>query len=387
MQQTARAREIPNQRNRRRQKQIQVKIGHGGTLDPMATGVLIAGIGKGTKVLDSFLKCTKAYESVVLFGAATDTYDTTGKILKRGPYEHLTKEVVEEALSAFRGKIMQRPPIYSALKMNGKPLYEYAREGKEIPREIVKRPVECVELELLEWMEGGTHEYKLPTEEASAAEKKVGDAFQTNDIEEITGKQQPQPELAQSKKRKMEDDEDDLVADRPPSKKATVTKEGNEAEMSGGLQERGPPAAKIRMTVTSGFYVRSLAFDLGQALGSQAVMAALVRTRQGKFELGKNALEWEMFKQGEDVWGPHVEGALDDWSESYKPFSEDSQKETLGSTSKSEPEADTKPESTKEDGAADVKAKEEHEAIAEDKDAAPDASADTTMTEEGSVAN
>ena len=70
---------------------------------------------------------------------------------------------------------MQLPPLYSALKMNGKPLYEYAREGKEIPREIERRPVEVKELVLLDWLEGGSHEHKWPLEEAGKAEKDVAE--------------------------------------------------------------------------------------------------------------------------------------------------------------------------------------------------------------------
>jgi tRNA pseudouridine55 synthase len=152
-----RAREKANQRKRRRDQRIQVKVGHGGTLDPLATGVLITGIGKGTKSLQDFLVCTKVYETVVLFGTSTDTYDRVGKVLGRAPFGHVTKDMVEKALDQFRGKFMQLPPLYSALKMDGKPLYEYAREGKEIPRKIERREVEVLELELVEWMEGGTH--------------------------------------------------------------------------------------------------------------------------------------------------------------------------------------------------------------------------------------
>lgn len=75
----------------------------------------------------------------------------------------------------------------------------------------------------------------------------------------------------------------------------------------------GPPAAKLRMTVTSGFYVRSLCHDLGAAVGSAALMAELERTQQGQFELGKNVLEYSDLERGESVWGPKVEAMLDDW--------------------------------------------------------------------------
>ena len=98
-------------RRSRAKKKIQVKLGHGGTLDPMATGVLIVGVGNGTKDLNKFLHGTKQYTADVLFGASTDTYDTLGKVVKRAPTEHLSRETVEEALKKFRGKGKQRPPI------------------------------------------------------------------------------------------------------------------------------------------------------------------------------------------------------------------------------------------------------------------------------------
>ncbi|OBT59135.1 hypothetical protein VE04_01009 [Pseudogymnoascus sp. 24MN13] len=303
--------ESHNQKRKRRNKKISVKTGHGGTLDPMATGVLTIGIGKGTKVLQSFIDSTKTYDTVVLFGAQTDTYDREGKILKRGPYGHITKEIVEKALSQYRGKIMQLPPLYSALKMNGKPLYEYAREGKELPREIQKRAVEVKELEMLEFMPGGTHVHNLPTEEAGLAEVDVAERLW-----------------------KLEREQDDYYRWLRNFTIREKAKEGESVKMSGALPAEqagaesqsadapqvGPPAVRLRMTVTSGFYVRSLCHDLGEAVGSQAIMAELVRTRQGQFELGKNVLEYEDLAKGEEVWGPQVSKMLDEWSGEYRPF-------------------------------------------------------------------
>lgn len=326
--------ETPNQRRRRREKDVKVKIGHGGTLDPLATGVLIAGVGKGTKVLQTFLQCTKTYETVVLFGASTDSYDRVGKILKRAPYKHITRDMVEKALGQFRGRIMQLPPLYSALKMNGKPLYEYAREGKEIPREIEKRAVEVIEMELLEWMEGGMHNHKWPTEEADKYEKDVAEKVWQREKNTDTNKEDATKDNLAARKRKLEGNQDDPVSERAVSKRKASTTEG-EATMSGGLQtpdmglpaeeiepkeltDIGPPAAKIRMTVTSGFYVRSLCHDLGNAVGSQAMMAELIRTRQGQFELGKNVLEYSDLGKGEKVWGEKVKAMLEAWEANEK---------------------------------------------------------------------
>jgi tRNA pseudouridine55 synthase len=334
------ARENPNQRRRRghTKRGEQVKIGHGGTLDPLATGVLITGVGKGTKALQNFLLCTKTYEAVVLFGTSTDSYDRVGKVLKKAPYEHITREKVEEALGQFRGKFKQLPPLFSALKMNGKPLYEYAREGKVPPREIERRDVEVLQLEIVEWMEGGTHPHEARTEEAGPAEINIANTVWTQEGALPAGKSVKEESLEESdsKKRKLSESQDDFVLERPKSKRIS-TIESQETTMSGDLappsdttlatpvaedvkddimeqpKDKGPPAAKIRMTVTSGFYVRSLCHDLGAAVGSAALMAELERTRQGDFEIGKNCLEYSDLDKGEMAWGPKVSEWLTAW--------------------------------------------------------------------------
>lgn len=336
-------------RNRKHKRLRMVKLGHGGTLDPMATGVLIVGVGNGTKDLPRFLGCTKTYEATVLFGAATDTYDVMGKVLAKAPYGHVTRQTVEDALAAFRGKIMQRPPIYSALRIEGKHFYEYAREGKELPKEIQERPMEVTELEIIEWLEPTNHDYKWPSEEAGSEEKK--DAKAVLHLEEASNApaansgavehkgETPPPILG--KRKRIVDEDDDFVQTTPPATKRKE-EEDPSISMSGALQNvneqrssiatdaataptsaepkpsppppgKGPPAVKLRMTVTSGFYVRSLSHDLGKKVGSLATMCELVRTRQGDFKLGDGVLEYEDIKQSEDVWGPKVERMLDEW--------------------------------------------------------------------------
>lgn len=332
-----RERESHNQkqkRSRRQRQPPQLKMGHGGTLDPAATGVLILGIGSGTKSLSDFLACTKSYEAVVLFGKATDTYDTEGKVVARKGYEHITKEQVKDALAKFKGKIMQKPPIFSALKVNGKKLYEYAREGKEVPIEIEARPVETEILEMTEWMEGGTHEYHWPEVEAQASEKELA-----NKVLHLDGDKTPEPEAvkpaesedaAAGEKRKREETVGGAIEpEGVPTPKRT--KSEGEPEATGALPEgtsrgeaelvtlakREPcpaPACRLRMTVTSGFYVRSLCHDLGAAVDSLGTMARLVRTRQGDFELGKNVLEYEELAKGEEQWAPKVQQMLDNWT-------------------------------------------------------------------------
>lgn len=121
------------------------KIGHTGTLDPDAMGVLPVCIGKGTRLCSLLENHDKTYEAVLLLGLETDTQDISGKIVDKKTVS-VTEEQVLAVLDGFRGKIMQIPPMYSALKVNGKKLYEYAREGKVIERS--PRPVEIYELKV-----------------------------------------------------------------------------------------------------------------------------------------------------------------------------------------------------------------------------------------------
>ena len=121
------------------------KIGHTGTLDPDATGVLPVCLGKATKLCEMFTDRSKTYEAVMHLGIVTDTQDITGKILE----EHnvsIDDDRLLEVLEKFKGPIMQIPPMYSALKVNGKKLYEYARAGIEIERQ--PRPIEIYQLEM-----------------------------------------------------------------------------------------------------------------------------------------------------------------------------------------------------------------------------------------------
>ena len=114
------------------------KVGHTGTLDPIATGVLVVCVGSATKLVDELTSHDKEYIASVELGALTDTLDNTGKILNEEKCIK-TKEEIIDALNSFKGKYMQEVPIYSAVKINGKKLYEYARENIDI--ELPKREV------------------------------------------------------------------------------------------------------------------------------------------------------------------------------------------------------------------------------------------------------
>ena len=125
------------------------KVGHGGTLDPLASGVLPICLGRATRVSEFLADSSKTYRAVVTFGAATDTYDAEGKVTEEKDASHLTREMVEESLRPFRGIIMQEPPMYSALKHEGKRLYELAREGITVERP--KRETAVHKLEIIKW--------------------------------------------------------------------------------------------------------------------------------------------------------------------------------------------------------------------------------------------
>lgn len=123
------------------------RIGHGGTLDPMATGVLPVFVGRATRGVEFFEHAEKTYETVLRLGLTTDTEDITGTMLTEAPVS-VTDEQVEAALAVFRGQIMQIPPMYSALKVNGQKLCDLARKGKTVERQ--PRPITIHELTLLE---------------------------------------------------------------------------------------------------------------------------------------------------------------------------------------------------------------------------------------------
>ncbi|MBP6020705.1 MAG: tRNA pseudouridine(55) synthase TruB [Burkholderiaceae bacterium] len=126
------------------------KAGHTGTLDPFATGLLVCCLGRATKISSSMLNADKGYVATIRFGQQTDSGDLTGNVVFTAPddFSGVQSEALETVLKDFRGDLMQIPPMYSALKRDGKPLYEYARQGIELERP--PRPVTIHRLELLE---------------------------------------------------------------------------------------------------------------------------------------------------------------------------------------------------------------------------------------------
>jgi len=114
------------------------KVGHAGTLDPFATGLLIIGTGKQTKSLTGISNATKEYRAGIELGKSTDTYDVTGEIVETFPEMDLSKFDFDAVLNSFRGEIQQIPPMFSAKKIDGKRLYKLARQGKEVERKPQK---------------------------------------------------------------------------------------------------------------------------------------------------------------------------------------------------------------------------------------------------------
>jgi tRNA pseudouridine55 synthase len=206
----------------------QRKVGHAGTLDPMATGVLLVCLGQATRIAEFLMSGRKLYRATITLGASTDTYDADGEVTASGGRVSFDREEIEAALLGFVGSIDQVPPIYSALKRDGQPLYKLARQGKTV--ELSPRPVEIYGIKLLDWT---------------------------------------------------------------------------------------APSLIVEVSCSSGTYIRSLAHDLGQRLGSAAHLAALVRLGSGRFSLEGAAslarLE-EAFRHGQEKgYLIPLDEALLDW--------------------------------------------------------------------------
>ncbi len=134
-----------------RKKLKMKRVGHAGTLDPLATGVLVMLIGKATKRFIEFSSCDKEYLATITLGKTTDTADIEGKILEQKSFEHISESMVKDALKNFSGEIQQIPPMVSALKHKGKRLYELAREGIKVeikPRTVYISSIELVKFSL-----------------------------------------------------------------------------------------------------------------------------------------------------------------------------------------------------------------------------------------------
>lgn len=207
-----------------------LKVGHAGTLDPMATGVLIICVGKATKIAEQLQAHEKEYIARIEFGATTASYDLEQPVDTFFPYGHITREKVEKALEGFIGEQEQVPPVFSAKMVGGLRAYEYARAGEAV--ELKKSLITVHSIELLDWIEGtegGSR--KLKAEYSST----VRHVHNYHTAEKIDASERPQ--------------------------------------------------ADIRIRCSKGTYIRSIARDLGLALSSGAYLTSLRRTASGEFRV------------------------------------------------------------------------------------------------------
>ena len=226
-----------------------LKVGHAGTLDPLATGVLLVCIGKATKLAEELQSHDKEYMAGITFGATTPSYDLEKEIDRFFPYEHITAESVSEALPSFIGEQDQIAPLFSAKSVDGVRAYELARklhkEGRtldEAAQELIRTArINITELELMEF------------DDAS------GDCGMNKRTASMTAGDRGASQSASS----------------DASRRINVT--DNSA--------LGLPRATVRMACSKGTYVRAFARDLGEALGSGAHLDSLQRSRSGIFKV------------------------------------------------------------------------------------------------------
>ena len=234
-----------------------LKVGHAGTLDPLATGVLLVCIGKATKLAETLQSHDKEYVAGITFGATTPSYDLEKEIDRFFPYEHITAETVEAALPAFIGEQDQIAPLFSAKSVDGVRAYELARklhkEGKtldEAAEELIRvSRINITELELLRFSDAVVSKTVLPP--------------------------WPQGEGPATKSWEGSFSKPAVSENASASSRINVT--DNSA--------LGLPRADIRMACSKGTYVRAFARDLGEALGSGAHLDSLQRSRSGIFRV------------------------------------------------------------------------------------------------------
>ena len=240
-----------------------LKVGHAGTLDPLATGILLVCIGKATKLAETLQSHDKEYIAGVTFGATTPSYDLEKEIDRMFPCEHITEESVKEALPPFIGEQDQVAPLFSAKSVDGVRAYELARklhkEGKtldEAAQELIRTSrITISELELLKYVPLNSADYQTAL---------------------LSWKQK--------------ENSDTMESEEPVSTSAAT----DGAEKNSNASSRinitdnsalGLPRASIRMACSKGTYVRAFARDLGEVLGSGAHLDSLQRSRSGIFRV------------------------------------------------------------------------------------------------------
>ncbi|KAJ1894246.1 pseudouridine synthase pus4 [Kickxella alabastrina] len=227
-----------------------LRVGHGGTLDVEAGGVLVVGLGNGCKQLEGFLKGGKSYLAEARLGIATESFDAEGRVTEIVDTS-VSADDIRRQLGQFTGNIMQIPPKYSAIRIDGKRLYEYARDGTTVPVPVEARPVHIGSIDLLH--------FQAPGQATFGVRARLPPDVETYYAEgryrwEGGRARQGEPLLAWS-------------------------------------NEPGVPRMQMLIQSGGGVYIRSLIHDLGYALGSAATMMTLLRLSQGPLRLDKDSIE------------------------------------------------------------------------------------------------
>lgn len=247
-----------------------LKVGHAGTLDPMASGVMIICTGKATKQIDQLQAGTKEYIATLRLGCTTPSFDAEHPIDQTYPTSHITREKVMEALSRFKGSIWQVPPVYSACKVEGRRAFDYVRQGEEVELKAKELVIDEIELLDLHLPEQGILSTLAP-EVALMAREGV-------DIKDFSRRKQRVEDLGIIPRKQAEAGEaqNPEAADQQPVNKAVADAEVNPDTLS---------YMTIRVVCSKGTYIRALARDIGEALQSGAYLIGLRRTRVGQYHV------------------------------------------------------------------------------------------------------
>lgn len=245
-----------------------LKVGHAGTLDPLASGVMIICTGKATKLIDQLQAGTKEYIATLRLGCTTPSFDAEHPVDATFPTSHITREAVMAALEKFKGSIWQVPPVYSACKVEGRRAFDYVRQGEEVElkaKELVIDEIELLDLHLPEQgIVSPKAEQLLATVRNGIDIKEYGRRKQS--IEDLGlvpfGKQGTQDEKAEP-----------------------AESESPQPESQEDLSVEKVSYLTIRVVCSKGTYIRALARDIGQALQSGAYLIGLRRIRVGDFRV------------------------------------------------------------------------------------------------------
>lgn len=277
-------------------KTKKLKMGHGGTLDPLASGVLVIGVGSGTKKLGEYTNgSVKKYECVALLGGSTTTGDSEGELLLKTEVDHITRALLDQTKERMIGTLDQTPPIFSALKMDGKRLYDYAREGLPLPRQIKSREVKISTLDIKDDTLSKEHNYSFIKSEVGEDGESISAQLANNPT--LNDHEVP---FSKEWREKNKENKDLPLPMRLVKDPKAYEEDGYRA-----------PLLHFDATVSSGTYIRSLLSDIGRCVGSSAYMVDLIRLKQGEWSLDKNVFEVDDFiKYKEVIWAPVLRKVL-----------------------------------------------------------------------------